>query len=159
MAELRSQKMMAGRILGCGITRVWIDPARTADVEEAITAEDIRALVKDGVIAAKPEKGNSGFRINKARQQKKKGRRRGRGSRKGGVKNAQKRRWIARIRAIRRLLRELKAQQRIGNKTYREIYGKSKSGIFRSKSHVMIYLERNGLLKEKTAGKEQAVGK
>ncbi len=148
MAELRSQKTMASRLLKCDITRVWINPERIADVEEAITAEDVRALIKDGVIAAKPRKGNSNFRRKKIMAQKKKGRRRGRGSRKGTVAGQQKRNWINRIRAIRKLLRELKAEGRIDGKTYRSVYIKSKSGIFRSRSHVMIYLERNNLIKK-----------
>jgi large subunit ribosomal protein L19e len=148
MAELRSQKTMASRILKCGITRVWIDPQRIADVEEAITAEDIRGLVRDGVISAKQKKGNSNFRKKKITAQKKKGRRRGRGSRKGNVRGQAKRTWINRIRAIRKLLRELKADKKIDGKTYRMMYIKSKSGIFRSRSHVMIYLERNNLIKK-----------
>ncbi len=149
MTELRSQKTMASRIMKCGITRVWIDPERIADVEEAITAEDIRSLVRDGVISAKPKKGNSNFRIKKIMEQKKKGRRRGRGSRKGNVAGLKKKAWMSRIRAIRKLLRELKAENKIDGKTYRLMYKKSKSGLFRSKSHVMIYLERNNLLKKK----------
>ena len=148
MTELKSQKAMAARVLKCGMTRVWISPENIADVEEAITAEDIRALIKDGVISAKPKKGNSNFRRKKIAAQKKKGRRRGRGSRKGNVAGEKKRAWISRIRAIRKLLRELKAGGRIDGKTYRSMYTKSKSGIFRSRSHTMIYLERNGLLRK-----------
>ena len=148
MTELKSQKTMASRLLKCGITRVWIDPQRIADVEDAITAEDIRSLIKDGVIDSKQKKGNSNFRRKKIIAQKKKGRRRGRGSRKGNVSGQKKRNWINRIRAIRRLLRELKAEKKIDGKTYRTMYTKSKSGIFRSRSHAMIYLERNNLIKK-----------
>ena len=148
MTELRSQKTMASRLLKCGITRVWINPERIADVEEAITAADIRSLIKDKVIAAKPEKGTSSFRRKKIASQKKKGRRRGHGSRKGNVAGLKKRQWMSRIRAIRKLLRQMKAEEKIDGKTYRLMYIKSKSGIFRSKSHVMIYLERNNLIKK-----------
>jgi large subunit ribosomal protein L19e len=148
MPGLRSQKQIASRILKCGITRVRIDPARIADASEAITAQDIRKLISDGVVYEEPKKGNSGFRIRKNAAQKKKGRRRGRGSRKGNVRGKSKRQWIARIRAIRKLLVELKTEGRIDPKAYRDMYIKSKSGQFRSRSHVMIYLERNSLLKK-----------
>ncbi|MBI4170915.1 MAG: 50S ribosomal protein L19e [Candidatus Aenigmarchaeota archaeon] len=148
MTELRSQKIMASRILNCGVTRVWINPERIADVEEAITAEDIRSLIKDGIISARQKKGASNFRKKKIQLQKKKGRRRGTGSRKGHVSGVAKRNWINRIRAIRSLLRDLKAEKKIDGKTYRMVYTKSKSGIFRSRSHVMIYLERNNLIKK-----------
>ena len=104
MTELRSQKMMAMRIMKCGITRVWIDPERISDVEEAITAEDIRGLIKDGVISAKQKKGNSNFRLKKITAQKKKGRRRGRGSRKGNVAGQKKRAWMSSATAVIRML-------------------------------------------------------
>lgn len=148
MAGLRSQKAMASRLLKCGLSRVWIDPGRMADVEESITAADIRSLIKDGVIVARPKKGTSSYRRKKIAGQKRKGRRRGRGSRKGNVAGMKKRIWMTRIRAIRKLLRQLKAEEKIDGRTYRIMYVKSKSGIFRSKSHVMIYLERNNLIKK-----------
>ena len=51
---------------------------------------------------------------------------------------------------VERLLKELKSTGKVDNRTYRDLYTKSKSGYFRSKSHVMIYLERNSLLKKET---------
>ena len=70
---------MAAKIMKCGKSRVWMDPTRLADIEEAITSEDVRRLIRDGVIAAKPKKGLSTFRKKKIAAQKKKGRRRNRG--------------------------------------------------------------------------------
>ena len=156
MPDLRSQKMVASRILKCGLSRVWMDPARPADIAEAITAGDIRALIKDGVIRALPKRGLSGARRRKRALQKKKGRRKGHGSHKGasGTRLSKKEAWMTRIRPIRKLLRQLKAEGRVDNRTYRDIYIKSKSGIFRSKSHVMVYLERNNLLKVARAVEE-----
>jgi large subunit ribosomal protein L19e len=49
---------------------------------------------------------------------------------------------------MRKLLIELKTAGKVDNKTYRNIYIKSKSGFFRSRSHIMIYLERNNLLQK-----------
>lgn len=149
MADLRSQKQMASRILKCGLTRVWLDPARSADIAEAITAADVRKLIDDGVIREIPKKGISSYRTKKIRSQKKKGRRKGKGSRKGslGTRMKKKKVWMSRIRALRSLMSELREKKKIDNKTYRDIYIKSKSGFFRSRSHIMIYLERNNLLK------------
>lgn len=135
----------------CGKSRVWIDPSRLADVSEAITLGDIRKLARDGVIKKLPETGVSSFRTKKMLAQKAKGRRKGRGSRKGHAIPT-KDVWIKRIRAIRKLIIHLKEEGKIDNKVYRDMYSKSKSGFFRSKSHVMIHLERNNLLKD--AGKE-----
>lgn len=146
---MKSQRIMAAKIMKIGASRVWMDPSRLADIDEAITAEDIRRLIKDGVIVAKPKDGLSSFRKKKIAQQKKKGRRHGRGSVKGskGARVKKKRVWIKTIRSIRTLLRQFRTEGRIDNATYRDMYMKAKSGFFRSRAHVMIYLERNNLLK------------
>lgn len=148
--DLKSQKNMAAKLLKCGRSRVWFDPARIGDLSEAITGADIRRLIKDGVIKELPKKGISSYRKNKIKKQKSKGRRKGEGSRKGKIKTriGRKRTWIKRIRTIRKMIKEMKNNGRIENKTYHDIYVKSKSGFFRSKSHIMTYLERNNLLKE-----------
>lgn len=138
---------MAAKILKCGKSRIWLDPTRMGDIEEAITSEDIRRLIKDGVISEKPKQGLSSFRKKKIARQKKKGRRRSRGSVKGRPAGQKKQAWMKTIRSLRNLLRELKTTGKIDNRTYRDIYTKSKSGYFRSKAHVMNYLERNNLLK------------
>jgi large subunit ribosomal protein L19e len=151
MPDLRSQKNIAARIMKCGTTRVWMDPARSADIAEAITAADVRKLISDGVIRKLQKIGNSSFRKNYIAAQKKKGRRRGTGSKKGKkkAKMPKKAQWMTRIRSIRRLITQLKTEKRIDAKAYRDVYVKAKSGVFRSKAHVMIYLERNNLLREK----------
>ncbi|KHO48317.1 MAG: 50S ribosomal protein L19, large subunit ribosomal protein L19e [archaeon GW2011_AR5] len=141
---------MAAKIMKCGESRIWLDPTRLADIEEAITSADVRRLIKDGVIARKPKQGLSSFRKNKIAAQKKKGRRRNRGSVKGkkGTRLHKKKTWMKTIRSLRKLMVELKATGKVDNKTYRDLYTKSKSGYFRSKSHIMIYLERNNLLRK-----------
>lgn len=142
---------MAAKIMKIGASRVWFNPSRLADVDEAITSEDIRRLIRDGVIAARPKTGLSNFRKKKLAGQKKKGRRRGRGSVKGskGTRVRKKKVWMKTIRPIRAMLKQLKTESRIDNRTYRDVYMKSKSGFFRSRGHVMIYLERNNLVKAK----------
>lgn len=149
--NLKSQKNVAARILKCGQTRVWFDPSRINDISEAITAADIKKLIKDGVIKAIPKKGNSNYRKKYIAQQKKKGRRKGKGSRKGrlGTRYPKKRTWIKKIRPIRKLLKELRDSGQIEKSVYRKLYLESKSGFFRSKSHIMTHLERNDLIKKR----------
>ena len=145
-----NQKMIASRILKCGVSRVWIDPSRLGDVEDAITAADVRRLISDSVIKALPKQGVSKSRKTKMMKQKKKGRRKGHGSRKGaaGARTPRKRQWIKRIRAIRSLLNQLRNEGAIERRTYRILYKTSKSGFFRSKSHLMTHIERNNMLKK-----------
>ncbi len=155
MSNLRSQKEIAARVLGCGKSRVWFDPSRSEDIKEAITAEDVRRLVKDGVIMEEKKKGASAFRKNFARSQKAKGRRKGKGSFKGetGTRLGKKEAWVKRIRTLRSMLRELRDSGRIENKTYRKVYMVSKSGYIRSRAHLTSFLERNNMLRAAESGK------
>lgn len=147
MIFMKLQKEIAARILKCGKSRIWMDPSRIEEIEEAITNEDVRRLIRDGVIKAKPKLGISTYRKKKRMIQKKKGRRKGRGSKKG-TKALKKKIWISRIRAQRKLLKELRSQGKIDKKTFRIIYKKSKGGFFRSKAHLMAYLEKENLIKK-----------
>lgn len=150
MAGLKPQKKIAARIMKCGVSRVWIDPAKGSDVAEAITSADIRKMISDGTIKKLPKTNNSTFRIKKKAAQKRKGRQKGTGSRKGklGTRLNKKGAWMNRIRSIRKLIVQLKAEKKIDNQTYRMLYVQAKSGAFRSRAHVMIYIERNNLMKK-----------
>ena len=139
---IKSQLNIAARVLKCGTSRVWFDPARMADIENAITAGDVRTLINDGIIVKKPKIGLSNFKKKKMIIQKEKGRRRGKGSRKGARAGTKKRLWMSRIRAIRKELATLKKDGKIENKDFRRLYSKAKSGFFRSRAHLRIHVEK-----------------
>ncbi len=147
--DLRLQRRLAAAVLKCGQNRIWFDPTALEDIATAATKEDIRELIERGVIKRKPVKGVCRARINKKRMQKRKGRRRGHGSRKGKktARMPRKRLWIIRIRAIRRRLRYLRDTGAIDRRTYRMLYRKAKGGEFRSVAHLNAYIEQMGLLK------------
>ena|SRR3989338_9054594 len=136
--ELRSQKTIAARVLKCGRSKVWIDPARIGDVQLAITANDIRKLINDGVIKKEHKTGLSSFRKKKRAAQKEKGRRKGHGSRKGkiGTRLARKNDWINRIRAQREMLKEFLKNGTIDKSRYKRLYRQTKGGFFRSRAHL-----------------------
>jgi large subunit ribosomal protein L19e len=140
MASL--QKRLAAKVLKVGVNRVWIDPTKREDVEKAITKWDIRRLIMRGIVKALPEK------IHKPKE---KSRRKGTGRRKGGKYSIvpRKRRWISTIRPLRRLLKELKLSGQIDNQTYKRMRLLSKGGMFRSRSHIMTYLEQHDMIKKK----------
>lgn len=150
MTNLRKQRIIAARVLGCGLGRVGMDPTQINNIEDSITAADIRKLVKDGIIYAKHEKSNSGFRIKKKRLQKLKGRRKGKGSKMGNVAGQRKNRWMKTIRAIRKMLNELKDSGQLTQPEYRQLYYMAKSGLFKSKSYLVSYIEKNMNKKIKT---------
>jgi len=137
------QKKLAARILKVGESRVWLDSSKTKDIEAAITKIDIRKLIKQGTIKALPEK------LHKPREKKK--RRKGPGRKKGSMfaKVTAKERWISTVRPLRKMLKELRQTGQIDKPTYRKLYLLVKGGMFRSRSHLKIYLEQHGLLKKK----------
>ena len=143
-----SQKIVAAKVLKCGVSRVRILDEKA--VGEALTREDIRSLIKRGAIIKLPKQGNSRAHANKIMGQKKKGRRIGRGSRKGTKKTTapKKRTWIRTVRPLRKLLKELRDTNRINRDEYRELYLKIKGGYFRNKKHLLLYLKEKELLKK-----------
>lgn len=150
MVDLANQKRLASEILGVGQTRVWINPEKLEDVAKAITREDIRGLIEQGVIKRKPTRGISRGRARERALKRAKGRRRGPGSRKGakGARSPRKEQWMKRIRALRKRLKELRDAAKISRGIYRKLYLKAKGGEFRSVAHLNAHLKSQGLLKE-----------
>lgn len=147
-----TQRRLAARLLKVGINRVWIDPDPEVreEIEGAVTREDIRRLIKEGIIKKRPEKGTSRARARKIARQRAKGRRRGHGSRKGkmGARYPRKKRWIATIRALRDELRKLREAGRIDRHAYRRLYLLAKGGSFKSRAHLLAYAKEQGFIKE-----------
>ncbi len=145
--KLDNQKKIAAQILNCSRKKIWLDPDRLIDIKEAITKVDVKSLIKEGVIRKKPTKRISRGRARKILTQKRKGRRKGHGSRKGKrtARLPRKRGWINKIRAQRILLKELRGKNKISKKAYIELYRKAKGGFFRSKRHIMLYVQERGL--------------
>ena len=148
--DLKNQRRMAASLLKCGVNRVWIDPLRMEDVADAITRTDIKIMIDAGVIKAKQKRGISRGRTRFYKGQRKKGRGRGQGSRKGTSKarKPKKERWIQTIRPIRERLRELRDEGKIDVSIYRKFYLQAKGGAFKSKSHLESHLRSGGYLKE-----------
>ncbi|MBU2589713.1 MAG: 50S ribosomal protein L19e [Nanoarchaeota archaeon] len=149
--NLATKRRIAADVLKVGKDRVYFDPERLADIKEAITKADIRKLIQEYAIQAKPVVGNSKSRIRKNKEQKKKGRRQGPGSRKGKKRSrlSKKDAWMAKIRAQRNFLKTVKENKLLDTKTYRDVYRKSKGGFFRSVRHIKIYLTERNLFKKK----------
>lgn len=149
--KLNNQKKIAANILKCSPKRVWLNPANLEDIKEAITKSDMRSLIKEGLVVGKAKRGISQSRARKIKIQKRKGRQKGAGSRKG-VKTARlskKEIWIPKTRLQRRFIKGLKISGLIDNKIHRDLYSKIKGGFFRSKRHIKLYIDEHDLIKKK----------
>jgi len=151
MTNLSGQRRLAAQILKIGQNRVWIDPQRMDDVEAAITREEVKKLIHEKVITSLPVKGVSRARAKTIQEKKKKGRRKGAGSKTGAghAKISKKEAWMNRIRSLRKRLRELKATRVITETTYRKMYGVAGSGRFESVADLERYLKVNDLWRKR----------
>lgn len=147
--NLTTQKRLAASILKVGINRVWIDPEQIEEVSRAITREGVKQLIDQKAIKAKPQKGISSYRSKKLAEQKKKGRRKGRGSIKGAkyARTPKKQAWMTTIRSLRKDLKTMRDTEEIDVTTYRKLYRMAKGGAFRSKSYMKTYARDHDLIK------------
>lgn len=141
--DLKVQKRLAAQILGCSPKRIVFDSLRLEDIKQAITKRDLKLLIGDGAISKEHAKGISQVRTRKLRLQKRKGRRKGPGTRKGKftARFKPKKTWMNNLRVQRDFLKTLLDKKIITRLAYRELYLKSKGGYFRSRQHIKLYLE------------------
>ncbi len=138
---MKLQKRLAAAIKKVGKRRVKVK--RPEDLKDAITREDVKILIKTGAIEIKRKRGVSRGRARKLKEQRKKGRRKGEGRKKGRVLN-KKEKWMSKVRAQRKFIKMLKENQKIGPKTYRNLYRRIGGGFFRSISHIKTHLGKIG---------------
>ena len=151
MTNLSSQRRLGAKVLKVGRNRVWIDPERITDVEIAITRDEIRKLIHEKAIQSRPEKGISRGRAKAIQEKKRKGRRKGPGSRTGAAhaRISKKAAWMRKIRSMRKRLRELKARRTITENTYRKLYMIAGSGRFGSIAELERYLKIHDLWRKR----------
>ncbi|MBY8992288.1 MAG: 50S ribosomal protein L19e [Candidatus Lokiarchaeota archaeon] len=147
--NLKPQKRMAAEILKCGKNRVYFDPYLIEDISLAITREDIRNLIKQGIIQKKYKQGISNQRKKVNHERKRKGRGRGLGKRKGTkhARSPKKKKWIKRIRPIRRELKKLRDRKQITAANYRKLYKNAKGGMFTSVAQLNRFIKEKELIR------------
>ncbi|MFT4343171.1 MAG: 50S ribosomal protein L19e [Candidatus Woesearchaeota archaeon] len=152
MVNLTLQRRLAAEVMKCAPEKVRFDTSQLSDIKESITKADIKGLISSGAIYMVHSPGQSRVRARKILVQKRKGLRKGLGSRegtanaRGNVRDA----WIARIRKQRAILKELRDKGNLATSVYQKLFRKAKGGYFRSVRHLKLYIEEHNLFISKS---------
>lgn len=135
--NLSNKKEMAAKVLNVGVNRVRMDPDNPERIADAITRDDIRALIREGIIWAELIKGTSRGRTRRKKALKKK-RGRGSGSKKGssGARLPRKRLWVTKVRSMRNHLKKNRERGDITSDVFGKLYLQVKGGQIRSIRHL-----------------------
>ena len=136
--DAKKLRRLAAHVLGVGEKKIVITDGANERINEAITKDDVRQLIKDGVVKKRKRNEHSRGRARILHEKRKKGRKRGRG-RRYGTKKARvqvKNKWKMSVRAQRKKLRDMRDKKMKLKISYREAYNRIKGGFFKEKKQL-----------------------
>jgi len=132
MTNLRTKKELAAKALKVGKGRIVLSSEAVEEIKQAITKQDIKDLVREGIISVKPIKGR--------KKVQKRSRRRGPGKIKKTV-NKRKQIYVKITRKLRKYLMELRDKGIVERDLYQDLRKKIRMRTFKSKAGFRDYLK------------------
>lgn len=130
--NIKKKKNLVARTLKIGKGRIVFDKNRLNEIKEIITKQDVRDLLKNGVIKIKTIKGRR-KKVNKRKK-------RGFGRIKKKV-NKRKKVYVFRIRKLRKYINHLLKTKVITKEKYYKLRKMAKAGAFKSRRHLIEYIQ------------------
>ncbi len=142
VVNLKAKKRLAARVTGVGVHRIKFDTDHLDDIADAITRENIRSLITANTIKIKSFTGTSRGRAHEKKAQRNK---RGttQGSKQGskGARVGKKTVYVAKVRALRRLLKIAKDRKDLTNPEFWILYKKVGGNTVRNKAHLRTLMD------------------
>ena len=129
---MNKKKNLAAKVLKVGKGRIIFDINRLDEIKEAITKQDIRDLHSQGAIKIREIKGRRKIKKRKTKR------------REGKIKktvNKRKQEHVKITRKLRKYVKELNRDGKIGKEEYKDLRKKIKAKTFRSKTHLKENIE------------------
>jgi large subunit ribosomal protein L19e len=149
MSNVKTQKRIAAEVLDIGLSRVWLNPDAADDISQAMTRDDIRELVKQGLVKEKPAQKATRAIAKKREAARKKRKGVGHGKRTGSAnaRKSDKEKWMQKVRSQRRFLKGLRDKETITDSQYRKYYLQVKGGRFSTLKNIKEFMKTEGVLK------------
>ncbi len=142
VVNLRAKKRLAARVTGVGVHRIRFDTDHLDDIADAITRENIRSLITANTIRIKSFTGTSKGRAHdKKAQRNKRGTTQGSKQGRKGARVGKKEVYVAKVRALRRLLKIAKDRKDLTNPEFWTLYKKVGGNTVRNKAHLRLLME------------------
>lgn len=138
-------KELAAGMFGVGLDKVWLNPDSLEDIKKALTKDDIRGLIADGLIKKVQKNQQSRGRARILLLKKRKGRKKGPGKRKGSSNSRSntKENWMKNVRAQRKILKKFKTEnpELFEKVNYQDVYRKINGNYFKGKKYVEAFVK------------------